>query len=50
MYEETVRQLGKEIDCFLNLDSYKGSINNNISETDISFYLGELLKMSNDSD
>jgi len=48
MYKETVRQLGKEINSFLNLDSYKGSINNSVSESDISYYLGELLKMSND--
>jgi hypothetical protein len=28
MYKETVKQLGMEIDSFLKLDSYKGSINN----------------------
>ncbi len=50
MYEETVRQLGKEIDCFLDLDSYKGNIKNNISEADISIYVGELLKLANNSD
>lgn len=48
MYQETVKQLGTEIDSFLKLDSYKGSINNNVTESDISYYLGELLKMSND--
>ena len=48
MYKETVKQLGKEIDSFLKLDSYKGSINNSVTESDISYYLGELLKMSND--
>ena len=48
MYKETVKQLGMEIDSFLKLDSYKGSINNSVTESDISYYLGELLKMSND--
>ena len=48
MYREAVKQLGTEIDSFLKLDSYKGSINNNVTESDISHYLGELLKMSND--
>lgn len=48
MYQETAKQLGKEIDSFLKLDSYKGSINNSVTESDISYYLGELLKMSND--
>ncbi len=48
MYKETVKQLGKEIDSFLKLDSYKGSINNSVTESNISYYLGELLKMSND--
>lgn len=48
MYKETVKQLGMEIDSFLKLDSYKGSINNSVTESDISYYLSELLKMSND--
>ena len=48
MYKETVKQLGMEVDSFLKLDSYKGSINNSVTESDISYYLGELLKMSND--
>ena len=48
MYQETIKQLGTEVDSFLKLDSYKGSINNSVTESDISYYLGELLKMSND--
>lgn len=46
MYDEFVKQYGREINSFLELDSYKGRVNNSVTETDLNEYFNILLSLA----